>query len=95
MSSDFYMSTGKKVADFCWGFLGPLVVVAALAVLGNIIGVQVAQLVWTFGMIGWLVGVVLAFTKGRRFIGIGMLCTLLVPLLAVGACFLVASRMRF
>lgn len=91
MSSDHYVSTGMKVADFCWGFFGMLCVFAVLVgMIGTGGGYRVAT-IGALGLLGWLVGVVMAFANGRRFIGIGMLCTLLVPLLAVGACFVMLS----
>jgi len=86
-ASDYYISTKKKVGDFFVGFLGTLVIAAILAWLSSCCRSNMVGTVWAAGGAAWIVGVIIVFTAGRRFIGIGALCTLLVPLLAVGACF--------
>lgn len=86
--SGYYISTKKKVGDFFIGFLGTLAIVALLGCLSSCCGSSMVGAVWVTGSAAWIVGVIIVFTAGRRFIGIGALCTLLVPLLAVGACFI-------
>ena len=95
MDSDYYVSTGKKVGDFFWGFFCSLAVAVLLTVIGATGTGSKFAAMGLLGGLGWLVGVIAFFGTGRRFIAIGMLCALLVPLLAVGACFLALSGARW
>ena len=98
MNADYYGSTGKKVADFSLGFMGTLLWTALLlmfSAVGTARPLPTALTSYLIPAIGWvsalawLIGIGLFFRTGRRFIAIGMLCTLLVPLLALGACFVI------
>ena len=84
MSDTYYTTAGRKVIDFVVGMLGiPLlagILAAGIASAGRW-GVAVVML-----SVVALVTVVAAFLARRRFIAIGMLCALAVPLLAFGAC---------
>jgi len=42
-------------------------------------------------LLGGILGTVLAFKRGRRYIGIGIICAIVLPLLFFGACLIVIS----
>jgi hypothetical protein len=96
---DYYTSSGKKVGDFFIGFLG---IWAINFVFGSLLSLsssffsEIYSSFSFFGISAWFIGlavdivlVILAFKYGRRFIAIGILATFLIPLLILGACFLV------
>jgi len=87
MDSSYYVSTRKKVLDFLLGFVGTLGMAGVLVLLSSSVRSSSVTGIWMLGGAVWIVGVILLFGSGRRFIAIGGLCTLLIPLLAVGACF--------
>jgi hypothetical protein len=82
---DYYSAGGRKVADFFLGFGGTVL-------LGVIAGVVAAASPNTgivsaiANLILLVAGVVYFFRRGRRFIAIGIISTLTIPLLALGAC---------
>jgi predicted membrane metal-binding protein len=85
MKLDYYTSTGMKIVDFLAGFLGIGLVLGAIALFSALTGwVKPAVL----SVVAYVVATVVAFMRGRRFIGIGMLCFLLIPILVFGACVL-------
>lgn len=95
---DRYSSTKNKVTDFLVGFfliplaltLFSLIYSRILMVFSqylnnfgtdllNIVSVTL-NFILVIGLLYWL------FKSGRKFVAIGMLCTLLVPLLLFGSC---------
>ena len=98
LKQGYYNSAGKKVGDFFIGFLGiwviNIVAGAIISIPGALFG-SFSTGPAVFGIFGWLISlaidialVVLAFKFGRRFIAIGILTTFLIPILILGACFL-------
>jgi hypothetical protein len=95
--TDYYTDRASKVGDFCLGFFGvglALVGVAVVVVpiamsLASRHGEYVGGISSIVGFVLFLVGIVEAFRKGRRYIAIGMLSLILVPVLLVGTCALV------
>ena len=92
MESKYYTHVGRKIGDFFIGFVGITALVGAVAVYAvpRNIGTGIA-----LGVALEAMGVVISFSIGRRFIAIGMLSALLIPVLALGACFVALSGMRF
>jgi len=81
LTNDYYHgNVGRKVGDFFIG-LGIVLIIMILLTPG----------LFVFSYLGlWIVLLILHFTKifnHRRYIKVGMLCTLAVPLIVVGACF--------
>jgi len=94
VKTGYYSSTGRKIGDFFIGFVGLLVVFILLGVyLVNGSGNNV-PVVLGLAAGAAIAGPIICFSTGRRFIAIGMLCSLLVPLLAVGACFVMLLHME-
>ena len=87
MSTNYYVSTGRKIGDFFIGLVGTLGLAWLLLMLGSRGHSGMAGTVWMLGGTVWIVGVIMMFAAERRFLAIGMLCALLIPLLAIGACF--------
>ena len=90
----YYKDTGSKVADFLVGFLGyPIIVLLAQLTMGDRLTFMRAN------EMGWLTSVLLlgltivfvvfAYKRGRKFIAIGILSLLIVPLIAAGSCLLI------
>tara|TARA_Y100000310_G_C20235723_1_gene602309 strand:- start:49 stop:354 length:306 start_codon:yes stop_codon:yes gene_type:complete len=92
---DYYINTKRKVWDFIIGFFG-------IWIISTIIGflfVGIESVVRGSGMfltLGWIlvailaiVAIVLGFTKGRRYISIGIISSIVLPLLIFGACWIV------
>lgn len=90
----YYKDTGSKVTDFLVGFLGyPIIVLLARFALTPRLPREYA------GVIAWVMGVVMmvltiflvvfAYKRGRKFIAIGILSLLIVPLIAAGSCLLI------
>lgn len=89
---DYYAgNVGLKIADFCIGLFGayvlwiaPFSMAAFLQTLGMeelLVLVPVVALVLLIGTI------VFCFRIGRRYIAIGIMMSIFLPILAVGACF--------
>lgn len=89
MAEDYYDKGGSKVGDFLLGFIVAPIVPVGVSLAVNGPGVWVAAVALL------IAGAVYAFMRGRRFIGIGILSLLLVPLLAFGACLLMLTQMKF
>jgi len=96
---DYYTSTGRKVGDFCIGFFGTGIALQIISgvfflfvtfIFGNNPDQSLIYLTLLLSIIIllalYILGIVIAFKKGRRFIGIGIISTILVPLLLFGAC---------
>lgn len=83
---DYYAGAGGKVADFCLGFFGVGVAAIVIAFLAGMAG-PLGIVVGFAYQIAYIWGIAWGFKSGRRFVAIGMLATLLVPLIVIGACF--------
>ena len=94
MDTQYYDSKGKKSGDLWMGFLGTLGFAVLLGVIASA-SRGFIQPVWVTGGFIWIIGLLMFFGSGRRFVAIGMLCTLLIPLLAIGACFAIFANSRF
>ena len=95
MVKDFYASNKeKKVSDFFIGFFGFFGISAAAGFLISILG----SLLYVVYSIQWIVyvaifagGIIWANANGRKYIVLGILSTLLIPLLLFGACVILFS----
>ena len=91
-NADYYtVNPDRKVGDFCLGFFGMIVSSILLFMLG--------ASSFFFGYLSYLLmfavlilGITLPFTNGRRYIGIGVISSIIIPLLLFGACLLIFSR---
>jgi predicted permease len=98
--NSYYTTTGRKVVDFLIGFFG-------LIIFGSILSTILLSTVWRQGLSGLnalfmpfiqlVYGIPLAvyffkFNK-RRYIGIGLIIALVVPLLFFGSCLLIISTL--
>jgi len=89
MVTDYYSSTVRKIGDFLFGFLvAPIIPVLLASNSGSAAG-------WIVAILFMIAGIIISFALHRRFLAIGMICVLLVPLLVFGACLLMLSRMKF
>jgi hypothetical protein len=101
----YYTGGGRKFVDFVVGFFGiPSVAVTACIGVGVMFShtnatEPVAALAMVLALVGLLVATVWTFRSGRRYIGLGIVCFLgllvAVPLLLVGACFIILARGGF
>jgi heme/copper-type cytochrome/quinol oxidase subunit 4 len=90
----YYTNSGKKVGDFCLGFFGAWGLTMVLTIIPywiySIFSSSFAVFpILLFGFALAVIGIVLSFTKGRRYIGIGIIASVLLPLLLVGACLII------
>jgi hypothetical protein len=84
MATNYYSNMGRKIGDFFIGFaVIPIVAALCVALLG-------AGFIW-LAVCGAIAGTIVCFSIGRRFIAIGLLSTLLIPVLIFGACILALS----
>lgn len=74
-----------KVLDFMLGFFGTLLLGWASLASGK------AEFIIPAFM-AVFIGMIVAFAKERKFIAIGILSTLAIPLIGVGACFMALSN---
>ena len=106
VKEDYYAGdTGKKVLDFCIGFFAPGVILQFLAMPVALLFSTLAGLSYGFmgfsylalGIIFLFLGVLffVKFRKTRRYISIGLLCSVIVPLILFGACMVIISGMNF
>lgn len=97
-NQDYYTEKGRKISDFFIGFFG--IIIAGIVITSffslflsfgtgyyntDLLGFSTPILLLILGV----VATVLSFAKGRRYIGIGIISSVLVPLLIFGACLLV------
>jgi hypothetical protein len=84
---DYYAEKSRKIIDFLIGFFGTLILGGLLAWLISFIfrGVYLPML---YLILLILLGIVIYifFKLNRRYIGIGAISAILIPLLAMGAC---------
>lgn len=88
---DYYTSIGKKIGDFLLGFFGVIISYSFYTFVLNF-SYYSANMIWIILFISIVVLVVLPvtfFKMGRRFITIGIISTLLIPLLIFGSCFMI------
>jgi hypothetical protein len=89
--SDYYTNPGKKIGDFFLGLFGALLVAVVAGAIGG-----AAPSALTISLIGnailLLAAIVHFFRRGRRFIAIGMISILTIPVLLLGACAIMFSR---
>lgn len=83
--NDYYTSTGRKIGDFCIGFFGIFIVASVLSTITMLVffNAFIVSIILLFIVV---FGVIFSFKKGRRYIGIGIIASTLVPLLFLGAC---------
>lgn len=97
---DYYFNnSSRKVSDFCIGFFGIFAVFLIIGILFSLIFAYLNSISYVFLPLSWLVmplsiailmlGTVISFKKGRRYIGIGIISSTLVPFLVFGACLLI------
>ena len=95
--ADFYANNpGKAVSDFCLGFFGIWIVLFvfnfAIGLLSNVFSIFYGGF-FVFSILIYMVlgvsAVVVARSTGRRYIGIGILSSFLIPVLIFGACMVV------
>lgn len=92
---NYYTTTGKKVGDFALGFLGTGFVASFVstfissllffpATLKNSLFSSTIPILISIAVILSLI--ILSFKVGRKFIAIGIISLLLIPLLILGSC---------
>ena len=95
---EYYINSGRKVVDFIIGFFGIWVVNAVLSAIlqgistlagGYFDAVMVVVSILLF--IAEIIFLVFYVRRKRRYIFIGAITALVIPLLLVGACFAIFS----
>jgi hypothetical protein len=84
----YYTTTKRKVSDFCIGFFGGIMLNVLLVFLSFSLS-RSGSFDWIgslFDLLFFVFLIVYFFKKGRRFIAIGMISMILLPLLAFGSC---------
>lgn len=101
MNNDYYTSTGRKIGDFFIGFIGILIALFICIMLPNLLsrllyensGSISPELLPFFYIILPLVlivsGIVISNHYNRRYILIGIISGIIIPLLVFGACLLI------
>jgi len=93
--TDYYAEdSSRKGKDFMLGFFGMgamlfiinTIIYLSLSRLANGASSSLALFNVGFSFLIFLIGIILAFAKNRRYIGIGIISLILVPLLIFGAC---------
>lgn len=89
----YYKDTGSKVTDFLVGFLGyPILTLMAQLAMSAWLPKQANAAYWLTGLILTIltiIFIIFAYRLGRKFIAIGILSLLIVPLIAAGSCLLI------
>ncbi len=89
----YYDTKGKKVSDTFIGFFGGLF---AYLVIGGIFstirysGISIAVIL--LSVVAYIVAVIGFITRGRKFIAIGLILLVVIPLIVFGGCLLVMGR---
>jgi len=102
--TDYYWNAeGRRIADFCLGLFGSYILVVAMFIFStglfsvmefSIAFVQLMEILMTIIPLIFLIAmIVLSFSKGRRYIGIGIISSVVLPLLLFGACLIVIGGM--
>ena len=79
---DYYTHTGRKIFDFILGFIFAPIIPVVIMINSR------SSTSWVFPLILMIAGIIVSFIFGRRFLAIGMISILAVPLLVLGACLL-------
>jgi hypothetical protein len=89
----YYKDTGSKVTDFLVGFLGyPIIILLAQLAFGPRVpmwGGTETLVTAVISLVLTIVFVVFAYKRGRKFIAIGIISLLIIPLIAAGSCLLI------
>lgn len=95
LKENYYTSTGKKVGDFFLGFFGVLILNFILAFIFGFLFIF-ANLYWMNLFISIAISLALIFLffkKNRRFIAIGIIAMMLIPILVFGSCLVLLGGM--
>lgn len=80
----------KKLSDFILGFfLMPILSIIVILLIGSY--AYFSEYLIALFVLLVLAGIVFLFAKGRRYIGIGIVSFLIIPLLVFGACVIAFS----
>lgn len=83
---NYYTASRMKVADFCLGFFGVLLVLVVLFSLPSLPWLGGSDMISIISIVVMLFCIVQAFRKGRKFIAIGIISIILIPILVLGSC---------
>jgi hypothetical protein len=98
-SNDFYKgSADKKVIDFLIGFFAVPILLIAIALLSFpllFVGIAISLLMIIDIIVLILLGIayLIKFRNRRRYISIGLLVSIIIPILAFGACWVLLSSL--
>ncbi len=90
----YYKDRGTKIKDFFIGFLGYpalMTVLPALSALRGDSGAVLGGLYTVLVSVGFLV---YSYQTGRKYIAIGLLSLIIVPLLIMGSCLLIMVAVK-
>lgn len=95
-NEDIYTTTGKKVAHFFIGFLGITFLISIIvgllsSLIAQIFNLDDLAIIWymlSFTLILFITTPIYFFKKNYRYIAIGILSSLIIPLIFAGACFI-------
>lgn len=94
----YYKDTSSKVTDFLVGFLGyPIVTLLAqlaFAPSARGLGGTDSVVMAVISLVLTVAFVIFAYKRGRKFIAIGIISLLIVPVIAAGSCLLMLMAMR-
>jgi hypothetical protein len=87
---EYYTTYGRKVLDVVIGFFLPVIVSILFALLSIATSFFPApvSILWLVSVVAYIVLIPISFIYGRRYLGIGLLMALIIPLLIFGACLL-------
>jgi hypothetical protein len=89
----YYKDTGSKVTDFLFGFFGyPIIMSLAQLAFGPRRPMWSGIQTWVTAVISLVLTitfVVFAYKRGRKFLAIGIISVLIIPLIAAGSCLLI------
>lgn len=95
---DYYTTVGRRILDFLGGFFGSYVLAVLASLFINIMASVdrsgVGVIVWLVLFFVLLIALIVAsFMKGRRYLAIGIIAAILIPLIVFGACLLIFAGM--
>lgn len=100
-TTDYYITHGRKIGDFFIGFVGFYICILVLSPLLSIIIIPIFLLssflgsyfsIFIIGLLYLLIpliGIIVANKYHRRYISIGIISAIIIPLLLFGACLVV------
>lgn len=102
IEEEYYKERKDKVIDFIIGFFGIWGLYTLLSVLSGLIllslgtdaGIFIFSIPIFLLLIISIIAVIISFKKNRRYIGIGIMASYIIPLLLVGACFGIFSLLN-